>query len=349
MKVMREAIYRERRKHIPTIPTSRENAVYVLQERSNEILFESCQFCFVSPSKNIVLFTCAQNLEALTASSNAFGDGTFSYCPQFFSQLYTIHIHKLGYYVPVVFALLPSKTTECYIEMWDEVKSRAVQLVSKERNLTSFYADFETAAHNAVVHHFPTVRVIGCRFHLGQSWFRKIQKSTALNREYKNKESEIGQWLKLFFGLPLLPPAAVGDAFCELVIRAYTPACHDFAEYVLANYIDADSQFPPPMWAGEPTDEPRTTNGPESFHRHFNSQFYTAHPNVHCVLSALLEIQVETKLKLTSIRKNQPNGLRNEKRKKREFLQNVWMKYDSGDIGALEYLNNVAHKFAPAP
>jgi hypothetical protein len=44
------------------------------------------------------------------------------------------------------------------------------------------------------------VTVKCCRFHLGQSWWRKIQ-SLSLSNEYKDKESDIGKWLLMTFGI----------------------------------------------------------------------------------------------------------------------------------------------------
>jgi hypothetical protein len=58
------------------------------------------------------------------------------------------------------------------------------------------------------------------------------------------------------------------------------------------------------LWVGYPKDKPRTTNGVEAFHKHFNQQFYTPHPHIHQVISVILKIQSETELKITSIIKN---------------------------------------------
>ena len=38
-----------------------------------------------------------------------------------------------------------------------------------------------------------------------------------------------------------------------------------------------DSKFSPDMWAGIPSEEKRTYDGTESFHAHFNEQFYASH------------------------------------------------------------------------
>jgi len=117
-----------------------------------------------------------------------------------------------------------------------------------------------------------------------------------------------------FFGLSFLPPVEVADAFTELL--SSIPAeneCVHFADYVLDTYIDENSKFPPHLWVSSPIfDHPRTTNGPESFHSHYNSQFYTTHPYIHQVIAALLEIQTENITKINSISKNVPNVRRKE-------------------------------------
>jgi hypothetical protein len=43
-------------------------------------------------------------------------------------------------------------------------------------NPTSMHVDFEPAMHNAVLSTFPNARIECCRFHLGQAWWRHIQK-----------------------------------------------------------------------------------------------------------------------------------------------------------------------------
>jgi len=49
-----------------------------------------------------------------------------------------------------------------------------------------------------------------------QCWFRQIQKNKIFLREY-GTNSELGFWLKHFFGLPYLPSNEVGDGFMELM------------------------------------------------------------------------------------------------------------------------------------
>jgi len=84
--------------------------------------------------------------------------------------------------------------------------------------------------------------VIACRFHLGQSWWRKIQ-SLGLSKQYGKKDSEVNQFLKKIFGLSLLRLAEVSDCFV-LEFLSNLPndkRVEQFCSYLLENYIDADS------------------------------------------------------------------------------------------------------------
>jgi hypothetical protein len=73
----------------------------------------------------------------------------------------------------LVFALLPAKSEDCYIKMWDLLNAAC-----RERNLVlqpeAFHIDFEYAMHSAILTKFPNSTISCCRFHLGQSWWRKI-------------------------------------------------------------------------------------------------------------------------------------------------------------------------------
>jgi len=87
---------------------------------------------------------------------------------------------------------------------------------------------------------------------------------------FRNQWSNrIKNWLKSVFGLLYLPPKEVEHAFTQLISVSPTSDL-SFSEYVLENYILSNSKFNPMLWAGHPKDEPRTTNGAEAFHRHFN-------------------------------------------------------------------------------
>ncbi|KAJ4434474.1 hypothetical protein ANN_23036 [Periplaneta americana] len=109
------------------------------------------------------------------------------------------------------------------------------------------YADFEKAIQNGISNVFPNAKLKGCRFHLAQSWWRKIQ-SLGLSAEFKSKESEIGQLLKTIFGLPLLAPQEVEDCFVKdfMAVKPIDDRLDQFFDYLLHICITPTSEHPPP-------------------------------------------------------------------------------------------------------
>ena len=93
------AMYRQRRKLQPNLPASMNETIdqlssYDLQSSSGERMLHD-----VNPEDNIFMFTTESNLKFLCGDIPVFGDGTFTYCPRYFYQLYTLHGYKNGQYV----------------------------------------------------------------------------------------------------------------------------------------------------------------------------------------------------------------------------------------------------------
>ena len=68
---------------------------------------------------------------------------------------------------------------------------------------------------------------------------------------WKKKDSEVSQFLKKIFRLWLLPPAEVSDCIALEFIANHPneKRVEEICDYLLENYIDADSTFPPPVWS----------------------------------------------------------------------------------------------------
>jgi len=136
-------------------------------------------------------------------------DWAFKSAPQFLHQLLTINGLSNGHYVPLAFFLLANKHQTSYEDAFRHTVSEAAKL-----GVNIFpaivCAHFETAIHNAVTTVLPGCEVKACRFHLGQSWWRKIQ-SLGLSKQHGKKGSEVSHVLKKIFGLSVLPPAEVSD------------------------------------------------------------------------------------------------------------------------------------------
>jgi hypothetical protein len=74
--------------------------------------------------------------------------------------------------------------------------------------LLRFIVDFEIAIHFAIANVWLTIEINGCRYYLGQRWWRKIQEIGFLAK-YKDQSLEINKFLKYIFGLTFLDPNKV--------------------------------------------------------------------------------------------------------------------------------------------
>jgi len=97
----------------------------------------------------------------------------------FFTNFFSIHGVKNNYYVPLVLFLLSNKTNDMY--------TKDFRLIQNYLNPDKIYADFELAIHVAISEVWPLAQLKGCRFHLGQSWWMKIQQ-LRLSNEFKNND-----------------------------------------------------------------------------------------------------------------------------------------------------------------
>jgi hypothetical protein len=110
---------------------------------------------------------------------------------------------------------------------------------------TIVYVEFETAIHNVV---WPGLEDKACRLHLGQSWWGKMQ-SLGLRKQHGNKDSEVSHFLKRIFRLSILPSGEVCDCFVLecLYNLSNDKRVEQFCDYLLENFVDADSNFPLPF------------------------------------------------------------------------------------------------------
>ncbi|KAF0754584.1 MULE domain-containing protein [Aphis craccivora] len=167
-------------------------------------------------------------------------------CPKFFTQIFMIHGYYKDSYVLLVFLLLPTKESNIYVKAFQNIINYCTSLSLTFRP-SEINVDFENRIHNAIKQVWTDVRIKGCRFHLGQSWRRAIQR-LGLSKKYKS-DSEKSKYLNYFFGLPFLNETDVIQCFTEDLI-AIKPCddqkIYNFTDYILNNYIHNDvAQFPP--------------------------------------------------------------------------------------------------------
>jgi len=204
--------------------------------------------------------------------------------------------------------------------------------------------DFEKAAIDAVSTVLPASRLHCCRFHLGQSWLRRIQ---GLSQDHKVKGAPVAQWLLLFFGLSLLPADEVVAAFTDEIMSRMPndDRCQRFADYVVEHYLDDGCDFPPCVWAQRPDFLPTPTNRAESFHVHLNAEFLAPHLNIYDFVQALLRQQTATYISTGSLSftRRQPRADRDKYAKQLQFYTD----YRRGILSLKDYLQRSAYRVAP--
>jgi hypothetical protein len=171
VKSVKRSIYGERRKKFPKLPKSCLESHCALEDIKEKIITNRKEnYLMINDiESNIIIFSCDVNLKHLCRCTRIFMDGTFKYCPKYFLQLFTLHGYYNGHYIPLAFCLLKDKLTETY------AKCLTIKIVWNE------------------------VKIIGCRFHISQLWWRKVQE-LGLSKDYKER-TEVGKWIGYCFGL----------------------------------------------------------------------------------------------------------------------------------------------------
>jgi len=166
-------------------------------------------------------------------------------------------------------------------------------------------------------------------------------------QQYGKKDSEVSQFLKKIFRLSLLPQAEVCDCFA-LEFLSNLPndkRVEEFCGYLLENYIDADSTFPPPLLSECTASSLRTINACVLFHARFNAPLYSAHHKIFVLVSTLQKTQYETYIKMRS-------GTTRKFKKSATFKQGGLISSKFGQdrvnlISRIEFVSSVSYKFLP--
>lgn len=338
---IKKNLYNSRRKELPALPVNISEVHQALCQVDTQSNFGETMLKVNDSLNNIIMFSTDSNLKYLCTRDKIFVDGTFTYCSKFFHQLFTIHSVENGHYIPLVFFLLSNKLEETYTFMFEHLKQQC-SLLNLQLLPKTVVADFERAIHNAVINVWPQCKLIGCRFHLAQAWFRHIQE-LGLTVEYKDKNSNIGQWLRLLFALPLLDPDDADDAFADDIMpdQPQDVRVIKFTDYIVNNYMTG-SLFPFQMWASASINSERTTNACESFHSHFKKNFTAPHPNIYVFVEVLKNVQVDVYILRNST--NEPKKISNTSfRKRKEIIERLMMNLSTGVITRLHFLKCVSY------
>ena len=293
----------------------------------------------------MIIFASQKFFSLLADSRTWYADGTFKVVPEYFFQLYTIHVEKDGFVYPCVYALLPDKTTSTYNRLLSKLFE-----IQPALDPSRIMTDFEKAAINVFEEKFLAV-ISGCFFHLSQNVYRKIQ-SEGLTAIYQ-EDREFLIKLKMLPSLAFVPEEDVVDCY-NILMTDFPESALNVAVYFEETYIgkrlpDNSRRIPPfpiRIWnIFERVREqlPRTNNAVEGWHNALNSSIGCSHPSVSKLFKCL---QREQSLQEANLIKWEAGStmVRSKKSIERENrIQLLVADYVNRDIQT--YLRGIAYNF----
>ncbi|KAG0444586.1 hypothetical protein HPB47_013625 [Ixodes persulcatus] len=250
-----------------------------------------------------------------------------------YRQLYTIHGFVHGKAVPLVTALLPSKTATTYQKCFEVERGALTSRFGSTGAQQIVHIDFEAAAIASCQQVSPGVTTKGCLFHFVQCLTRKIGESGLQSRYRDPASPELKEWVRKVVGLSILPPDLVlphwnshlkhsrpdtGDARMDNSIQ-------DFVLYLEREWLYSSSQVQ--LWNYyHDGNNLRTTNHAEGWQSSLKLKF-KSHPAGGTCVSRCLESGVFTdpephrgRLHLSGIHPAYSRSCEQFKTKKKEIL-----------------------------
>jgi hypothetical protein len=170
VRYMKNNLNRNKLKSIPKLPKFLEEVHQFLGEV--EILVKTVQnenfLCINDKLLNIIVFTCPSNLRFMCSHNMVYMDGTFDCCIKYFLQLFTIFVLANA----AAFCLLKDKQKKTYCNLFRLIKQKCheIYLTFEPKWITINFEMAIHAIHASGNEIFPRCTIIGCRFHLTQSW-----------------------------------------------------------------------------------------------------------------------------------------------------------------------------------
>ena len=284
----KRAINRDRLHNRPTLPKNQDEAFNAMNMAKDMKMKGADMIKGIDRVSGIAMFFSDANLCLLNGHrpKQLFADGTFTYCSRFFHQMYTFHIYRGGFYIPICHFLLPNQQSPTYIKMLSMLKNACREL-GFEIDIDYFTIDMEVGMVKAIKTEFPEHSDIRfCSFHVGQAWKKKYE-DLGLKKYVMNKKTKTGALLRKIFGLKFLDEDLVRPCFYSIFQNKKTPhVLRPFFNYMEKYYIRPEASFQIRRWANvSNTEIETTTNGAEAFHSWFT--FPAAKPNIFYFLEKM--------------------------------------------------------------
>ncbi|XP_018495297.1 uncharacterized protein LOC108864344 [Galendromus occidentalis] len=231
-------------------------------------------------------------------------DGTFRVVPTIFSQLYIIHGFFRGEKVPFAYFLLPNKSKETYMRMFEPLKNYAIS-IGRNFEPPTFHLDYEISTLRAIRESFPNSEVKGYLFHFNQCLWREVQGS-GLVTFYR--ECGVKRIIRSTAALALVPLNRIEDAWLDTNADSSSsehPAhakLEDFKLYFINTWMENETVFPRRMWNHYHNFGARSTNHLEGWHTALNRIIEKSHVNLYEVIKRLQGQEEKFRLDMTRSR-----------------------------------------------
>jgi hypothetical protein len=316
------------------------------------------QFChdFNFPGFRILLFVTDGNLQRLSAADVWLMDGTFKTVPTVFKQLYTIHAKVGGIngrILPLVYALMTSKSKRCYRHLFEELKRLATN-ANIQLDPSFVISDLERSAINAIKEAFPRIQNKGCHFHLAQIIWRAIGRFGLVARYREDRQFSLN--LRHLVALAYLEPNDILQAFRD-IRRILPPVARFLLKWFNKNYVNGNvrtqtgPKFPPDMWSVSENNDgafPRTNNNVEAWHMKWLIIVGSSHLGLFKVINHIREEQRDNESIFLRIERGEPAPKKNLRdRRREERLQNIIENRRVGNIiDDMTFLRRIARNLA---
>lgn len=253
----------------------------------------------------LLIFSADTDLKRLHQSEYLICDGTFEMAPTCSYQLYTIHGYYCGQGMPLVWALLPNKTSATYTEMFGELRRALYDKFGNLGQIKYILTDFELAAIDAAKTIFPGITLKGCIFHFRQAVMRHIANEGLKITYNENNPPEVKTWLRKIMSLSMLPTNFIKQAWEMLKTppnvteNALVERMQAFSNYFQRTWIDGS--FPLDLWSHYDNVGPRTTNLAEGWHNSLNHSLRMPHPSMTNFINWLQQCQNEVNIRALQI------------------------------------------------
>jgi len=291
-----------------------------------------------------MVFASDSNLIALSNCSTIYLDGTFKCGPMMYSQLFSVHGNYKGVIVPLVFALLSSKTFATYFELFNVIMFHVVR-VGGVFNPTVIMSDFESVLIELVRTQFPNSLHSGYHFHFTQAVWRKVQE-IGLSTLYSDPQhAEVTKFIQLCMALLLIPVHEVEHQFnnCVSVLNSTDlQILANFITYFRTTWIS--NIFPIRMWNQFQHDhQHRTNNQVESWHSSLQNKL-PRKPNIYVFVRALKLEEVCRGIEIQKLDAGESPPRRKRKHVNLEERRSkMFAKFVAGEISVEILLNQARH------